>query len=352
MKKIAGLACICFFTSRCFAQDYIITDSTYHQGKITRHGKGEIAFRIQGVEGYTMYPLNEIKEFKQGNTVYEGFVVNGERKFYGRVVAGNISLYRNKNLFILKKGSDVIPLDKKNFRTTVASVISCEGPDQSFSNVTYSKASLRNLIQESNNGTCNPDAIPYRKLGLYLGYNALKYELVDDAGGKISQSVSAPAVGIFLDAPVYKAPWLYFSGDLSWLSAKPIFYSATDKNTSYLDLRVNQLTAHLGFKVLIGRGPIVPYLRIGGFGAYGNLKSPDGNIVTKLNGTTVEITKTDFNGEGSAFYGYQAGAGLEIKINKRKRIHLEGRYLRSSTNSVQPFKINYSNVCFNLGINI
>jgi hypothetical protein len=331
---------------------YVMTDSALLQGQVRNLGKGRIEYRRAPGTTPLKYPDIYIKEYSDnGKDVYEALAIDGQRSFYERMVNGKTKLYYRRGAYVLKTDETMQVFNRSNFRSVISSGLPCDGSDKSFVTLSYSKAAIKQLVIRSNENRCNTDVLPYRKIGIYAGYNFLAYELYNERYS-IDGTSRAPSIGLFFDQPIHRVPSIYFSADVNWLSTKPILYTGSGGNSHYAALDINQVTAQADLKFILGQRKLRPYFKVGAFMSFVNVRAPDGVLGTAQAGNVVDISQDEFHKSSGSLPGFHAGAGLELRLTKRKNLHLELKYQKSASTSVAPFNLKYSNVAISLGFNI
>jgi hypothetical protein len=333
-------------------QAYILTDSSLLQGFVRPLRNGTIEYKQTNYSQPRIFKLSDLNEYSVHGSIYEAIVVNGQRDFYERVIKGTSTIYGRKGNYIIKYGDVLIPLNKKNFRSVIGSAVKCDGADQSYSTLAWSKVALKQLVRKSNKGVCNADGLPYRKIGVYAGYNLLNYNL-STTQFNLNGKTNAPSIGLFLDIPTYMAQFIYFTVDLNVMSAKTGMYTTSGNTTTYAGLNVQHVNMQGAFKFIATKGTLRPYCKLGGFISFSNFKTEDGIIETSENNSVIQVTKDPFEGGKVNPFGINVAGGLEWRLNKRKNVHLEMKYMKSATvTNFSSVDLKYSNLAFLLGFNI
>jgi hypothetical protein len=333
-------------------QAYILTDSSLLQGYVRPLRNGTIEYKQTNYSQPRIFKLSDLNEYSVHGSIYEALVVNGQRDFYERMIKGNSTLYRGRGRYVIKSNGLDTPLEKNNFRSVMGSVLKCDGRDQTYSTLAWSKVALKQLVRKSNKGNCNADGLPYRKVGVYAGYNLLNYTL-STAYFSLSGKTNAPSIGVFIDLPTYMTQFIYFTVDVNAMAAKPALYTARDNMTTYIDLSVQHVNMQGAFKFIATKGALRPYCKLGGFVSFSNFKAKDGIIETSENNSVIETTKDIFEGGKVNPFGINLAGGLEWRLNKKKNVHFEVKYMKSATiKNFSSVDLRYSNLAFLLGFNI
>lgn len=351
MKKYLVLFCICSYASASLAQDYIKTQSLYVQGKVSRHGKNQLALRQDVLKDFKMFSLDSVIEFKAGGTIYKAFVVDGNRNHYQRIEQGRISLYRREKTFLLEGSTTITTFNKTNFRSVISSNFKCEGNDQSLLKLAWTKPSLKYIVRAKNRGDCNTDVIPHRKFGIVAGYNLTKARVSPDPGWSPSEKINVPTIGAFADLPFLgRKSLLYFTFEANYFAFAHTFFSSTATTSRFLGLEASGVNALGSLKFRAKRGKVIPYFKVGAMTSFLKLKTPTGYIETTKNGNDITLNGVPVDDYGNdTSLGVNLAGGIEVPLRKRMNLHFELR----STNSVyssNDLDLRMSNVGLTAGI--
>jgi hypothetical protein len=352
MKKILLVLIVCSFAEYAFAQDYINTNSTYQQGKVSRHGKNSLILRKQGIEGYTTISLDTVNDFKAGGTVYKAFKVNGSRNSFMLLESGRIKMYRAGGTYLLEDSSKVTTFDKKNFRSVLLSTLQCSGRDQSLSRLDWNKKAIKQIVRSYNEGGCNTDAIPHPKFGVVAGYNLMKTTISPVSDWKPSKTNGVPTIGAFMDLPLRgKRSILFFTLEGNYFSSKPAYYTNFGTKQDFMALDLSGVNTIGSFKLLLNKDDRVKaYLKAGAIMSFLKVSSPTGLIIAKKNGSVVDLDGTlGIVPSSSTQIGFNAALGVEVVLQKRTNLHFELRSTSSAGNDGH-VNIHISNVGITAGI--
>ncbi|MEI9920833.1 MAG: hypothetical protein WDO14_18875 [Bacteroidota bacterium] len=363
MTRISLLLCLLFVTFNSFAQvsafqpinrgqDYIIVNDSLRQGKVRPYGKGRIVLQEYETQagigaGGTVYNLSRISEYKRGSDIYEALTINGDRRMYVRLAKGNTSLYKRNGHFFLKSNDQLTELRRSNFRSTLASSLTCEGKEGSISNVVFSKQAMTGIVQRSNAGTCNLDRYPYRKLGIFVGYNLMNLKLYETQSEHSDLKASVPSVGIFYEAPlVTNLPWLY--GSLEAFMVLPYKVEATFNvpgQTNRLVMTYNQIVATPGVKVTTTGTMPGLYVNLAPAISFTHAEAPEG--VTS-GGKKV----SNVNPEHYKQLGYSASLGIQFPLSNRKNIHVELKHFNAGRYSDSAYEMQSTTTSLLVGFSL
>ena len=106
-----------------------------------------------------------------------------------------------------------------------------------------------------------------------------------------------------------------------------------------------------GIKWILNQSKVKMYLRAGGLLSAQLIASPTGLLEATQSGSIIEITKQDVPRE-ALLYGVMSGAGVQIPYSKRKNVHLEVKWMKSSNKDLRDLSLNFSGISFNTGFNI
>jgi hypothetical protein len=331
--------------------DFIATDSSLTTGKVSSLGNGKFEFRHHRKSPPILFGPNDVREYGQGDYVYESLEIRGERIFYKRLASGPATLYKNKKSYLFKFNDSLTHLDKQNYRAVFERTVVCEGGPELISTVAFNSASMANFLNRVNRGKCNQGNLPYRKFGLYAGYNLIQVNVDFNQTTSFNDGANAITIGLFFDYPVYKPRSLYVTGELLVTSWQVSNYEEKGNQTKYVGLDITAFVVPLGVKWVFPDGNVKPYVKAGGAFSYLKFNSPPEYFTTTSSNGLVELNQNDIDATKSIQAGFDAAAGLELPLGKRKNIHIECKYLNSFDVSEKTFQINCSGLFLNAGIN-
>jgi hypothetical protein len=334
--------------------EFVATETHYTQGKVLPLRNNQIQITRHSNEAPLIYNLSEIAEYGYDGKVYESLKFNGERKFFRRLVSGNVKLYKIRGGYMLRKDSTLAVFNRHNFRTVMPQFIPCEGDDYSKSRLSYSRFALRKFVTRSNDGqTCDYNRIPHSKFGAYGGLASLNFQLSDlSTRQRFSFREQVAIAGVFLDLPLYRPNTLFLTTELYWMHSSPTFFSTEGANTGYLKLEMNNIVSGIHAKWLLSNTRLKPYLKAGGVVALQNIDCPSGILSAKANGNVVEVIKRDMPPTTKFGAGYSAACGFEYLLRGRKSLHMELKYINSFSQNLEYVSLNYSGLFVVAGFNI
>lgn len=330
---------------------YIVTDSSYIQGNVLPMSNGRIKFSKNRKSEPIIYPAEEIGEYGYDGKVYEAMIIEGTRTFARRIASGQIKLYRHKKAYVLKIDSSLTLLGKSNFRSLLSKKVNCEGNDRLMSKVSYTDASLGSFIRAANDGNCNLNTFPHKRVGAYGGYSLLNIKLNSGSQLSFKEQKGSPTFGLFIDLPFYQRSSLSLSTELNYSNNKPLFYRESFNNTNFMALDMTVTNALIGLKWMIKKNKLKTYLKGGGLISYLNLQSPTGLVATRSNASVIEISTQAITKSDATLFGFNSAAGLEFPTRSRKTVHVEIKYTQAFTGSFDFFDLSYSGLVFVTGIN-
>lgn len=301
---------------------------------------------------WAVFSLDNVKEYRMEGEIYEALVINSKREFYHRLVTGDVSLYKRRKTYTLKSGDQLKPINRKNFKSVIASTIKCEGSDQSLSRLTFRKTPMKRILIAANEGTCNSDLIPYRKVAVTAGYSIISTSSSPNSAHNLKKTVLAPFIGLFLDLPLaFKRPGSYFSLEVSGSSFQPSYFVERPGETSFMALRIRAINVSTGFKFIKKTGNMRPYMKFGATSSFLHIECPTGFMTTDVAGSTVNIKQDLMQPNDAIQIGVNGSLGLEIPIQKRQNIHVEVKYLKSLSDVSASVKLGISSFGVGVGYN-
>lgn len=330
---------------------YIATDSSLITGNVTLLGKGKYEFRHHRKSKPIVFGPNDIREYGDGGNEYESLLVDGERTFYQRVTNGPVKLFRNKKSYLLGIDDSLIFLTKGNYRSLFQQILVCEGGSSLVNTVSYTSRSMGNYVSRANKAKCTSANLPYRRIGIYMGYNLMNFEMEFSKVNAFTDNAKSFTGGIFFDLPLYKAKSLFLSTELLVTSLKSVYYNQHNNRTEYAGIDMTGIVIPLGVKWLLSNATIRTYLKTGATVSYFKFNSLPEYFATTTNGDIVEVLAEEITADNSLQVGFDAAAGLEIPIGNRKNIHIECKYINAFDGSANSSQMNWSGLFFITGIN-
>lgn len=311
--------------------DYVVYKGAYMQGHVMTFRNGTLEFKRSELEEAVVYSLNDVSEYGFQGRSFEALMIQSTREFYQRHVHGKVSLYERRGDFVLKSNDNLIPLNRKNFRTVISNAVKCEGKSPSLSQLTYTEWAMKGVIVAHNEGECNADLIPYRKIGIAAGYGFVTTKASTHVTISFKETDMAPSFRVFADFPMkFRRPGAYFCVEALGTSFQSSYYSQSVGKTAFMTLRVNGITAATSFKFIRKQGNIRPYVKLGAVGSFFRINTPTGLLTSEAEGSVIniknELLVARFN---STQLGYNTAFGLEIPIHGRKNLHLELKHTSS-----------------------
>lgn len=348
---IIGLSCILNNSSaQKRTSEYIVKDSIYSTGILTPLTNGKIQFQKSKKDKPNIYDASQIKEYGYAGKVYESLLINNNQEFFKRIVSGRVNLYKAKRSYSIKNDKGLFLLNKENYRSVIKKSIKCERSDSSLSQLTYSKAALSTYINLYNKDGCHGGDISYKKFGFYVGYDFLQFNVALDNSSKFNETAGGSSVSFFYDIPFYKPRSLFISTELNWLYSKPIFYQENENKTNYFVLNVNGINSFVSLKWAPLQFKVKPYLKTGALISFLNITSPTGLVRTTATKSVIDIYNQDVSAT-TFLYGLSSGIGLEIPFKERKNFHIELKYLKTLSGSVDSFTMDFSGFSIITGFN-
>jgi len=351
--------CVILFVSCIpgFAQikalDYVLKDTTHFRGYVTRLQGGKILFQTDRKLPGLNYTANDIKEYQFQKRVFKSLPFESKYVFVEQLELGDNNLYKKGDSLLINRGTDWITLTKSNFRTVLKERLQCQN-ENVFSRVRYSKGSVRNAVQLSNEGKCNENNIQYRRFGVFAGYGSLSHEVViyhtEGSNVPMKSQVGSMMAGVFAEFPVYTQKKLYFTTELFMTHSEPMLFTDVSAQASYMKLKVNSVTIPIGVKYSLTSTRIKPYMRAAGSFSFVTIDSPGYIVVNES--TTYTTTITKLTKTSSIFYGFHLGLGVEVPLSNRKGIFLETRYSLMPGGDFDFFSLNNSGFFFVGGFHI
>jgi len=334
------------------SSDFIATDSSLATGFVSGLGNGKYEFKQYRNSTPVVFDANTIREFGEGGEVYESLEVGGEKVFYRRLASGPGALYQKKRSYILKLNDSLTHLTKENYRSVFEQKLVCEGGATLLTTVGYGRASMANFVNRVNRGKCTSGNLPYRRLGIYAGYNVMQLDVQFSDASSFKYKANAFVGGFFFDLPLYKPRSLFISGEVLVSKITPSFYSEKQNRTDFAGMDVTALMVPLGFKWVFPDSKIRPYTKAGAVVSYLKFNSNPEYFQTISNGPIIEIIQSEISATKIIQVGFQMAAGLEFPIGKRKNIHIECKYFSSYNVSEPNLEFNSSGLFLMTGFNL
>jgi hypothetical protein len=356
MKKLPLIFLLTFSTfSYVFCQkirEYISTDSSLWQGSVTPLKGERIEFRTASKDTPTVYGIDQIREYAYEGAIYRSRVIDGQKKFIRLIARGTMNLYEVKRRFALEVDSNLVVVNRANYRTIITENSKLEEKESIINRLTYTQTSLRNFVNAYNQDDKRKlKQLPYRKVGAYIGYSLMRFNTTFKTSGPLQDKTGFLTAGVFYDAPLFNPRSLYLTLDLGWLHAEPLFYYKKENNANYLALDINALNAMPGIKWILNKSKVKIYLRAGGLLSGQLIASPTGLLEATRSGSIIETTKQDVP-RVALLYGFMSGAGVQIPYSKRKNVHLEVKWMQSLDKDLRELSLDFSVISFNTGFNI
>ncbi|MFM9839363.1 MAG: hypothetical protein ACKVOQ_13930 [Cyclobacteriaceae bacterium] len=358
MKNIRIISVYIIFTTGFhfgFSQsEYVKTDSIYRQGDVFLVNEKKVGFQLSKKDTIAFYSPEEANEFKYDGSIYQSLYISNDRRFYQLLTLGDVSLYKGKKSYVIKKQDSLLEFNRKNFRSVIREKITFMGKDRLLSGLSYTKTSLRNFVSQCNNGNGNSDKINFNKFGTLISYSPVTFNVQLENTINIIDHKNVVLVGLFGDFPFNSNNSLSLSTELSFFKSKPSFNSETPSSFNYIGIDLSGFVMPVSLKWFVGKreSSVNPYIKMGGVLSYFNVNSPTGFIKAKSNKSVIEISTSEFSNLNSLMYGFSSGVGIELNNGKRKRIHIELKYgamIGSFSNSL---RIGYSGFTFGIGYSI
>lgn len=352
MRKIVLLLLICAAFKSVAQNEYIVKDSAYRAGEVKLISADRIQFTISGTQQTTVYSIDDLKEYKVGRYAYERLSVKGKSDFYKKYISGRANLYRVKRAYAIRINENLTIIEKKKFRSTIASTLNCE-ESKNLSLLSYSAPALTQAVEGYNKGNCNFSNFPHKKFGILAGYEASKL-IADARHSSIRPEGSGPGliISAFADLPVfYSKRWLYMYADASWSSSNAILFDGSAPTEDFFAVNTTSINLMVGLKAVKSNGRIRPYLKASPVIGFANLNSPTGLIGGRSGSGGITPYNDNLKPEKVTRVGYSVGAGVQIPIIDRKTIFLEVRGTKLSTD-VWDFKLTSTTIAILGGISI
>ena len=93
---------------------------------------------------------------------------------------------------------------------------------------------MANFVDRANHAKCKSGNLPYRKLGIYAGYNLTQLNVDFNRETSFKEGTNAMTIGIFFDYPVYKPRSLYLTGELLVTNLQTSTYEEKGNQTKYI----------------------------------------------------------------------------------------------------------------------
>jgi len=336
--------------------DFISNDSLYKQGKVVPLKNGEVLFQATKRDKPVIYSAYKIKEYSYHGRIYESLNIDGNQKYFEKIVSGKASFYQEKKMHFLKIDSAIIVFDKKNFRSVFKSALNCDGKDQILTKLDFSKGSLSYFINSYNQDYCNSDKLLYKKFGVYVGYNQLQFNAFftfSDDAYKLRSNASSPMIGLFYDSPLHRPRSLIFTLGLDWFYAKTQFYNENGYNTTFSKVTFNGVSSYFSIKWILVKKGIKPYTKVGGLISFLTI-SPAEWITTSSNpdGSVINMSKQSLTKSNALLYGFDSGIGFELPYRYRKNFHIELKYNKTAEGNFNYFSMYYSRLLIAAGFNL
>jgi len=359
--KIVGALCVFFFITAIVhssfsqkkdLQQYIVKDSMYIQGEVFPLKTGtEIVFQRTKRDERVMLSAKDITEYGYEGKIFETLETNKGKVFFQKIVSGNVPLYQGYLQYAIKVDSSFYFFNEEDYRSMLSKVLDFEGVDQSLSKLDYSKKALSNFVRLCNQGECAIDNFPYKKLGVYGGYNFFQFTSSFNNIIQLSGNGASPSLGIFYDFPMYRPNSLFLSTELNWSASKPFLFFESNTATYSLGLRVNSFNSLISAKWVFSRNKIKPYLKAGSLISYVHVSSEDGMIRTRMEGNDIIVFQDDIASSGAILLGFNSSIGVEVPYKNRKKFHVELKYLNLFDGELESFDISISGFSFVVGFN-
>lgn len=333
-------------------QEYISTDSSLSQGQVTPLKGERIEFRETSKKTPTIFGTEQIREYANDGAIFRSRMIDGQKKFIRLVAGGEMNLYEVKRQFAVEIDTNLVVVNRTNFRTVITKTTRLEEKDSVINKITYTKTSLRNFVNAYNRDDQRKlKRFPYRKVGAYIGYSLMRFNTTFKASGALQDRAGSPTAGVFYDAPLFNPQALYLTLDIGWLHAEPLFYYKQGNNANYLALDINALNAMPGIRWLLSQSKVKMYLEAGSLLSTQLISSPTGLLEATQIGSIIETTKQNV-GREALLYGVMCGTGMQIPYSKRKNVHIEVKWLKSFNKEWSDFSLNFSGISFTAGFNI
>lgn len=331
--------------------DYIATDSSITTGRVSSIGKGQMEFRQHRKSVPMVFGPDEIREYGSDTRVYESLLVGSDRVFYRRMAHGPVDFFGNKRSYILRIADSLIHLTKEDYRSVLSRHLVCEAGSNLTTLVGFNGASIANFVDKANHGKCTSGNLPYRKIGIYAGYNLTTVTVDFSQGATFKEGTNAMTLGVFFDYPIYRPRSLYLTGELLITSLKTSSFEEQSSQTEYLSVDMTGFIIPLGVKWVFPDGRIKPYLKAGAVVSYLKFNSAPEYFTTSTSGSVVEITQSDVEAIKSIQVGFNSAVGVELPLSKRKNIHIECKYFNSFDVSEKNFQVNCAGLFLLTGFN-
>ncbi|MFY7920155.1 MAG: hypothetical protein ACOVOF_12600, partial [Chryseotalea sp.] len=352
------LICVCFFLfNKGIAQknrrDYLVLDSLHlMMGIVTYINDTKVQFQISELYAPTLYFSNEVKEFYSKGEVYESFYINGNFRFYKKIVDGDVDLYKNGNLYAIKSKDSLIHFSKSNYKDALKTIVRQPLALNQIDKLKYSKNELVYYLNKINKGVYTFESYIQPKLGAYVGANFLDLNFSYETTLNMKQELNSPTIGLFTDLPISRNGRLLFVSDIGIFFGKTLLEGVDLGKQYYTELNLEGINTTAGIKWVIMNRKIRPYVKLSLQATFVKYSSPTNLIEIVKTNSVIEVYKKDLTDFTSFQLGNSGGIGVEYTLKNRKIIHAELRHLNSFIDQNRKFRMQYSGISFFVGFSI
>jgi hypothetical protein len=329
---------------------YIVIDSAYLGGTVEKFGKDNIQFKRKKADSPVSYGPDEIKEFGIKGDVYKSIPIDGKNRFLKLLISGKTELYQYEDIYISRKGENIVPLKKENFKQVIQEYTIPEDTMANLYTLSYTQSSISSFISNSNMGILDIDKHPFRKVGLYTGYNFFQFRANYNGVSTLKTNASSPAIAFFLDMPLYKPKNLFINTELNWLYATPEFNYEKDNYKEYHALKIHGVGTLLNVKAIFSRSRTSKYLKAGMSIDYVSVVS-EHELSISQNQNEININDELKINSSGVLIGFDIAGGLEFPLKNRTKIHTEIKYRNTASSDFEGTDLGYSALSILAGIN-